>query len=327
MARSAGVVLSKRLIFLNKSRDAELRSMQQAVDRSVGQDVVKVNSLATEIADLTLRITAQEAISPAHELRDQRESLVTQLSKIVEVKELESGGTYQLTIGGYHPLVLDGSARSIGVARSAATGFLEIRAGTDDITADISGGRLGSSLALRDTYIPKYLNDLDQLAYEIAGQVNSLHSAAYDLNGNTGADFFEPLASVSGAARDLKLSSAVTSSLQNIAASRQATGLDNEAAISMGNLLHAAVFSGGTVIDQYGSFVFSVGSDAANAELQAQQHEASVNQLENRRQEVSGVSIDEESISILQFQRAYEASARVVKVVDELLQVTLSLGA
>jgi len=50
-------------------------------------------------------------------------------------------------------------------------------------------------------------------------------------------------------------------------------------------------------------------------------------QLQNRRQAISGVSIDEESIQIMQFQRSYEASARMLKAVDELLQVTLGIGA
>jgi flagellar hook-associated protein 1 FlgK len=86
------------------------------------------------------------------------------------------------------------------------------------------------------------------------------------------------------------------------------------------------VFSGGSVIEQYRGFIYTLGSDTANADLGMRQHEALLAQLENRRQQVSGVSIDEETIQILQFQRSFEASARVVKVVDELLQLTLSLG-
>jgi flagellar hook-associated protein 1 FlgK len=80
------------------------------------------------------------------------------------------------------------------------------------------------------------------------------------------------------------------------------------------------------IVEQYRGFIYTLGSDTANADLGMRQHEALVNQLENRRQEVSGVSIDEETVKIIQFQRAFEASARVVRAVDELLQLTLSLG-
>jgi flagellar hook-associated protein 1 FlgK len=56
------------------------------------------------------------------------------------------------------------------------------------------------------------------------------------------------------------------------------------------------------------------------------EHQSLIVQLQNRKQATSGVSIDEEAVQILQFQRAYEASARLIKTVDELLQVTLAMG-
>src|SRR5206468_136055 len=99
------------------------------------------------------------------------------------------------------------------------------------------------------------------------------------------------------------------------------------AAIAAGNLLYSPVFSGGAITEQYGALIFNIGTDVASAQSNLKEHESLVTQLQNRRQSMSGVSIDEETIQILQFQRAFQASARLIQTVDQLLQVTLGLGA
>jgi flagellar hook-associated protein 1 FlgK len=195
-----------------------------------------------------------------------------------------------------------------------------------DVTAATVGeGSLGAKLATRDTYVPKYTGALDQLASEITQQVNSIHLSAYTLTGSTGVNFFAPLTSATDASRLIALSSQVASDGKNIAASTLTTGSGNDAAIALGGLLHAQVFTGGTVTEQYGSLVYAIGSDISNTESRTNEHQALLTQLQNRRQATSGVSIDEEAVEILQFQRGYEASARLVKVVDDLLQVTLEM--
>jgi flagellar hook-associated protein 1 FlgK len=155
--------------------------------------------------------------------------------------------------------------------------------------------------------------------------VNGIHSTGYDLNGNTGSSFFNPLASAANASGLMSLSNAITTDLASIAASGQPTGQDNQVATQLGNLLFKPVFSGGSVTDQYRSLVFEVGTDASNAEVALHEHEALAQQIELRRQATSGVSIDEETVQILQFQRAYQASARLLRTVDELTQTLLGM--
>ena len=175
--------------------------------------------------------------------------------------------------------------------------------------------------------VPKYLGALDQLAYEITQRVNAIHSAGYDLNGNTNIDFFAPLALATDAARLITLDSAVAADTREIAASTYGSGTENGVALQLGNLLQDPVFSGGSVTDQYGNLIYAIGTDSSSAQSSATEHDGLLTQLQNRRQSFSGVSIDEESMQILQFQRAYEASARVIQVVDELLKTTLNIGA
>jgi flagellar hook-associated protein 1 FlgK len=307
------------------ARGAELTEIQTSIDRSIRNDVTRINSLVSEIATLSARITETETYQPAHELRDQRSSLIQRLSEVVEIHELESDGTYQLSLGNNRPLVFAGSAMPLTVATSS-TGETIVKSGNDDITSEITGGQLAARVTLRDVDLPGYIDRLDQLAFELAREVNEVHSTGYDLDAGTGANFFSPLTSSAGAARNLQLAAAIAADPRKIAAGDQADGTGNDTAIQIGNLLHAQVFSGGSITEQYRGFIFAIGSDTANADLGTRQHQALLHQLENRRQSASGVSIDEETIKILQFQRAFEASARIVRVVDELLQVTLSIG-
>jgi flagellar hook-associated protein 1 FlgK len=218
-------------------------------------------------------------------------------------------GDYQITTKDHRLLVLNDTAMEL----SASTATPAI------------GGSLAAELEIRDVYVPKYAATLDQLAYEIAQHVNSIHATGYDLDGNTNIDFFNPLASATDAARLISLSADIASDARRIAASSQASGNDNGTAVALGNLLSSPVFSGGSVTDQYGAMIFMVGSDVSGAQAGLDEQEAILVQLENRRQSLSGVSIDEESLQITQFPRAYEASAQLIKVVDELLQTTIAM--
>jgi flagellar hook-associated protein 1 FlgK len=310
------------------SRSNHLKENQTLANQAVAADVQQINSLASQIAAVTTQISEAEGATgaPANTLRDQRSQLVQQLSGIVDVKEVESGGNYQLTLGGGTALVLNGDAQSLTVQAAAGTGFYAVHSGQNDITSEIGSGDLKAQIQLRDQYIPGYLNQLDQLAFNITQQVNAIHSLAYNPSGVTGINFFAPLGSSSGAAGAMALSSQVAASASNIAVSQGAGGGDNVEALALGNLLTAPVFGGASVNDQYGKLVFNIGSDSANAQASLTEHTALATQLQTRQQSASGVSIDEETVQILQFQQAYQASAKVLSIVDQLLQTALTMG-
>jgi len=281
----------------------DLKQVQTTAGKAITADVGQINILTKQIAAVTQQINLAEANGPAPDLRDRRSALVKQLSSYIDVNELESGHDYQLTTKNNHLLVLNNTSKDLT---------------TSDVDSNIGDGSIKAELDMRDTYVPKYVSALDQLAYEIQGHVNTIHSAGYDLDGNTNINFFAPLASATGASRLIALDPAVAGNSRKIAGT---------AAMQLGNLLHDPVFTGGSLSDQYGTLIYTVGSDVASAQSSMNEHDQLLAQLQNRRQAISGVSIDEESIQIMQFQRSYEASARMLKAVDELLQVTLGIGA
>ena len=308
------------------TRANELRDMKTAADQAIKDDVAKANVLINQIADISQRIHEVEIQAPANDLRDQRTVLINQLSEIMNVRELDSNGTYQLTTGNGRPLVVAGAAVPLTVGTTAG-GLTAVMSDTTDITSEITGGTIAAHVAFRDQSVPQYQQQLDQIAYDLANQVNQVHSVSYDPNGNTGVNFFTPIATAAGAALNLQLNPVIAADPGKIAASDQASGDGNEAAIAMGNLVNSANPPRGTVTEQYQSLVFQIGSETATAQTNSDEHASMLTQLENLRSSISGVSINEETTDIIQFQRAFQASAKIVSVVDELLQTTLAMGA
>ena len=102
---------------------------------------------------------------------------------------------------------------------------------------------------------------------------------------------------------------------------------DNQAARALADLRGARVIGGtATFSDAWGQIVYRVGSDTAVARAEQQSRHEVVAQVERLRDQVSGVSLDEESANMLKFQRAYEATARFFSTINSVLDTLLSIG-
>jgi len=185
-----------------------------------------------------------------------------------------------------------------------------------DITSSLTGGQLGGLLTVRDQTIPNMLSDLDGLASGLATNFNTAHQMGYDLNGNQGQNFF---ASVSGTGAAANFQVAITDPNAIAASSDKSPGSDG----NLTNLLavqNQALASGESPSDDYSNLVFNVGNWSSQAQAQATATQTSLQQLNNQRDSVSGVSIDEETADLIRFQNAYQAAARVISTVNDLTQ-------
>ena len=164
-----------------------------------------------------------------------------------------------------------------------------------DVTGEIAGGTLGGLLHVRDTLLPDYLNRLDTLASSVVSTVNGLHTAGFDVNGNPGVDFFTPSAQVAGTAAAMAVNPAIVSDTTLIAAAGVALAGDNQNARAIADLANGNP----SPIDGWASLANAVGvdRDAASADLKTRQDVLS--QIETLRQQISGVSVDEERAALL----------------------------
>ena len=129
------------------------------------------------------------------------------------------------------------------------------------------------------------------------------------------------------AASLMSVSSTITADGQKIAAGTTTNG-DGGNALLMADLQNELVFNSVTWSSESGSFTFdeyynavvsTIGIESFSAQAILRQQEGVMLQLNSRRESISGVSIDEEMIKMIKFQQAYNASARMISMVDEML--------
>lgn len=126
---------------------------------------------------------------------------------------------------------------------------------------------------------------------------------------------------------DIDISETVQGDPKRVAAAQNGQPGDNQSARAIASLRDTAmeVLGGRTLIEQYESTVNTVASRAAFSRNEAEATRAIADSLVAQRESVSGVSLDEEAIKLLQYQRAYQGAARVVSVTDELMQTIMGL--
>jgi flagellar hook-associated protein 1 FlgK len=200
-----------------------------------------------------------------------------------------------------------------------------VQANGVDITAEIGDGHLGGLLQVRDRDIPGYSTQLDELAHGVATAVNALHVTGFDLDGNAGGSFFTPPAAIAGAAAALKVDATLLANPSRLAAAGVASPGDNAIARQLADVRDATVVNGKTPDQAWTALVYGVGSDVNRATSEQASREEIVNQIEQLRDSVSGISIDEEAAMMMRYQRAYEANARFFTVIDETIETLLSL--
>jgi flagellar hook-associated protein 1 len=306
---------------------------QQDADARIRGQVEEINTLANRLASINERI-ANPGASGIIGLQDEQGEVLRELSQLVDIETIRlENGTMQVSFGRGKPLVVANVAHAVTIQNEAGTGFARLYSGVTDVTAAIAGGSVAGLVAARDVQIPSYRASLDELAYTVAQQVNTLHDAGFTAGGVPagGVDappFCPPLAAPAGAAAAFSVDAAVAANPNLIAAgSVAATPGDNGAARAIAALRDARVLSGNTATftGYYTDLVGGIGRDRASAIASGAVHGEVVQQIENLRDNVSGVSLDEEAANLMRFQRAYEANAKFFQTINDTLDVLMSL--
>lgn len=143
-----------------------------------------------------------------------------------------------------------------------------------------------------------------------------------------GGDVFT-VRSASNAARDISINDTISNNVDKIAAAQDYNSLpgDNTNALAIYELRDSLTLSNGTSTfeDFFTSLVSEIGIETSTTSFNKEQQEALVTQLENRREQISGVSLDEEAISLIKFQSCYEATAKLIVAVDEMLDSLVNI--
>ncbi|RLV48794.1 flagellar hook-associated protein FlgK [Nocardioides mangrovicus] len=285
-------------------------------------DVNQVNTLATNLASLNRSISAASAGgTDTSALLDSRDQVLQQLSSLTgAVASIKSDGSADVSINGT-ALVSGTTAGTFGVASgitsngdadgSLVTFSITSSSGTATSVGSI-GGELGGVATLLNTTFPSYLSSLSAVVTGLADQVNSLHESGYDADGNAGGAFFsysssDPLGTFAVAITDP----------QKVAASSTAGGGTDT---GIADQLSKA----GAAESSYQRLVSTFGTQVADIKTQASNQQIVTTQVDNAKEQLGGVSLDEEMVNMVTAQHAYEAASRVMTTVDEMLDTLIN---
>jgi flagellar hook-associated protein 1 FlgK len=314
--------------------DSDLTHSQQALDLAIAATVTDVNRLSAQLADLNQKIVSSETgTQNANDFRDQRDLVLKELSELIDLNAFkDASGSVSVLIAGGRPLVSGTASWQLSTELNASglqdVVWLDDDGNSVNINNDISGGKLKGWIETRDVLIPGFLNRLDALAQTLVTEVNNLHQTGFDLNGIAGQVFFDG----TGTAADIEVNANIVGDPSLIAASfdplpfPSAPG-DNRNAVEIAKLQHQLMMSGNTATfnDYYSSLVRDVGNEVLKSDSYYTHQSEMLAQLDNYRESISGVSLDEEMINLIKFQNAYAAAAKLVSTADELMQTVLQM--
>lgn len=310
-----------------------IQQVQTALNQDVKTSVDEVNAATTRIADLNAKIAAAHAAHSEDEftLRDARQQQLETLSNLMNISYYETeSGSITVATGQGALLVMGDTCHNLELASMADSPFFGVSLDGADITDTLESGTLGGLIAMRDDRIAGYLNTLDDMAAGIIERVNEVHAQGDDVDGAAGGEFFSPFTqsipgSNAGAARSM---SVALTDPRAIAAAASGGGVgSNENAKLLAAIGNEALFSTATetAVDAYASLVYRVGADEREAEEAIATQDSLLAQLRNQRDAAAGVSLNEEAINIIKYQKAYQASARFANVLDSLSEEVLQL--
>ncbi|MBI2797098.1 MAG: flagellar hook-associated protein FlgK [Gemmatimonadetes bacterium] len=316
----------------------QLDALEQQLRDDAGTQLAQLNTMARQVAELNVRIVGSESAGgSANDLRDQRDLLIDKIAAIVPVSVIDRpNGSDQVMIGGM-PLVDGVDTRTLTLTGPRPLG---VRFGSSADPTRIEGGRLGALLDAVNGDIASARAGLDALASAVVTEVNAVHARGWSvpagatgnwdpLAGPTGSrvNFFDPAPGPSLTARGMRLSDEVAASAGAIAASDTLDAAGNNAiALRMAGLRTAAPGSAsGSFGGDFDAIVNQLALDTESATTDAAVNDTLRKQAIARRAGATGVSTDDELVTLIQAQQAYVAASRLVTTVNDMAQTILDL--
>ncbi len=296
--------------------DQRLSTLQDDLTQEVQIGTDKVNSLLSQVADLNGQIQKFEIRNPssAMELRDQRQAKLEELSKYINfTAKTIPGGFGQIQVvakdtAGADVLLVDKVTVNGGISFDGT----QLSGGSPSTPLGLQGGVLKGQLLVRDGAIQQLRDDLRKTADQVASSVNTAYGA-------TGSNFFQvpPTSGLLGLDPSLSFTTLKATATGDAGA--------NEVALAVADAGRTAFSTGagasidGTISAYFTKTVSGLGAslNGTNSKLDDQ---TLIEQMTTKsRDAVSAVSLDEEMGDLMKFQRSYQASAQVVRVIDEML--------
>lgn len=319
----------------------QLEDISKDIDTQIEVNVQEINSYTDEIASLNERIQFVEIQGGyANDERDRRDLLLKKLGEKIDINFAE-GKDSNVTVqaAGNAILVHGSSANRLDVVHTPgrdgkSAGSVDVwyyhheYAQPVQITDHIKGGALGGLISVRSGELKELKNNIDLMAYTVGSETNRLHAQGYNTYNQTGINFFEPMDSLEDASNLLKVSSPIVADINLISAALDpARPGDNRICNEIADLQYKKLlFDGTTSLDSfYNGMVGEMGVKTHGVNNRVEVQEGILKQLNGLRESISGVSLDEEAAKMIEWQKQFDASARLIRTADEVLETVINL--
>ncbi len=319
----------------------QLSDIQRDIDQQVITHIHEINEIAREVGNLNEKVQSiQIAGGPANDERDRRDLLIKQLGEKINIRWAEgedgmvtvSAGNSALLVAGYDAKTLE--AKGTPANDTKGEGAVDVfylsseRATPYSITNQIVGGKLGGLLEVRDKIINDLHANVDQMAVTLGESVNELHRQGFDAYNNKAGDFFSFQEGGEHYAADMYIAKEVQEDVGRIASGLIPNApADNRVSTKISQLQQTALMDEGrfSLDDFYNSMVGQVGIQTKRTQTAQDAQSDIVKQLGNIRESISGVSLDEETTKLIEYQKAFDAAARLIRTADEIFDTVLNL--
>lgn len=310
--------------------------LHEDIGLQVRTDLGSANQMIEEIARLNSEIARAESsrAGQALSLRDQRQGVLEDLSELMQVKVEEipdSSGqirVYVPTVGGDSPqlnLVERGRFQEVAFIDSTSSNpNYQFVVGDDQIQIEIKSGSIEGSLKARDGAIAEYRRGLDGLAKELVTQINGLYNSG---TAPATTNFFADTGNAAEfTAAGITLAADLTSSTLRTTNDPDQNLGDNSLTLAIAELDDDRIASLGnrSFSTFYRSVVTDLGENVAKVDARLEDENIVFDMLKQQQESVSGVSLDEEMTDMMKYQRAFEATGKLIRAIDEMLDVIVN---
>lgn len=287
--------------------------------------VNEVNRLCEAIAELNDKIRYVHALDQkSNELLDKLDLAVEELSELLDINVYyKANGAAEIFSGG-RVLVQEERPFPLIFHQDEDTGRFEVLSHRLR-PLNLEGGRVYGLLEAVNKDLPGLQGELNLMVRTLVEEVNIIHRSSFALDSDLdGLNFFRPIDEDSVAALSFVLSAEIFSDLANIAASNRSFEPGNgAAALDIARLRDRRldVLNNASVTEYYRSVITAMGAEAQDAERMEEAFSVTRSQFVELHRSISGVNMDEEMLSMSQFQHAWHAAARYLSYVDQMLTV------
>lgn len=302
----------------NQAAEA-LDQAKQGTQQDLTDQVNQVNTIAARIVAINKQYQQNINASNDPGLNAQMAQSLEELSQYVDLTVLkQDNGTISVSVG--QSLLVSGNhVLPLQWVSGPGHRILQDSQG-NDMSGSLRSGSVAELLDHANNVQPAMEANLNQLAQTFATAVNATLRTGVDQAGvaptTTAQDLFtfDPVA---GAAKTIAINPLKTTEL---ALADPAAPGGNAIAVQIANLQQTGLIGGATLSQFYGNLAADLGQQLSTAKQDQTTDESLTTQAESLRNDIQGVSLDQEAIHLLEFQRSFDAASQFVKVLNQLSQ-------